>query len=138
MASGIGTPAVDNNNKNTEHPSADSIPEEEREDYSESESGANGDKLEQAIEDLMQAEQNGHIEIDDALIIIHYINSRLAQGLKRKDLAKRISCSSQWTFIIRSARNNKKQQAGKSIDEDFLQMSGSRAKLFKKWLEMRE
>ena len=61
------------------------------------------------------------MEIDDTQIIIDYIDSKLSQGLKREDLAKRISSPSQRTFIIRSARNNKKQQARKTIGEDFLQ-----------------
>ena len=40
VASGIGTPIVDNNNKNTEKSFEDLIPEGEIEDYSESGSGA--------------------------------------------------------------------------------------------------
>ena len=55
---------------------------------SESGSGTNVDELVQAIEDLIKAEQKGYIEIDDAEIIMEYIDSKFAQGLKRKDLAK--------------------------------------------------
>ena len=50
--------------------------------------------------------------------------------LKHEDLAKRISSQSRRTFIIRSARKNKKLQTGKTIGEDFLQMSGSLANFF--------
>ena len=130
LAGIIGTPTVDDNNRNAEKPPVDSFPEHEMEDESESGSEANGDELEQAIEDLMSAEQKGYIECDDAQIIMDYIDSKLAQGLKRGDLAKRISSPSQRAFIIRSARNNKKQQAGKSIDENFLQRSGLKANVF--------
>ena len=119
-------------------PSADSIPKEETENYSDSDSGTKGDELDQAIENLMQSEQKGCIEIDVAQHIMDYIDSELAQDLKRDELAKKISSPSQTTFIIRSARNNKKQQAGKIIDEDFLQRSGSKTKVFKKWLETQE
>ena len=84
-------PTVDDNKKNLEQPSVDPIPEEEMGDYSESGSGANGDELDQAIEDLMQTEQKGYIEIDDAQTVMDYIDSKHTQGLKREDLAKRIS-----------------------------------------------
>ena len=50
-------------------------------------------------------------------------------------MAKRIHIPSQRTFIIRSARNNKKQQAGKSTDEDFLQRSGSKANVSQERVE---
>ena len=39
-------------------------------DDSKSGSGLNGDELDQAINDLMQARQKGYIEIDDAQIIM--------------------------------------------------------------------
>ena len=70
------------------------------------------------------------MEIDETQILMDYIDSKLAQGLKREDLAKRISSPSQRAFIIRSAKNNMKKQTGKTIDEDFLQRSGSKAKVF--------
>ena len=52
-------------------------------DYSKLGSGANCDELGQAIEELMQAEQKGYIEIDNAQIIMDNIDSKLAQGLNR-------------------------------------------------------
>ena len=90
-------------------PSTDPVPEEETEDYSESDSGANRDDLDQVIEDLMQAEQKKYIKIDNAHTSIKYIHLKTAQGQKRKVLTERISSLSQKTFIIRSAKNNKKQ-----------------------------
>ena len=72
------------------------------------------------------------MEIDETQILMDYIDSKRAQGLKCQDLAKRISSPPQNAFIIRSAKNNKKKQTGKVFDEDFLQRSGSKAKVFEK------
>ena len=130
LVPGIGTPIVEDNSKNTEKPSKDPIPEEDMANCSDSDSGTIGSGLDQAIEDIIQAEQNGYMEIDETQILMDYIDSKLAQGLKREDLAKRISSPSQKAFIIRSAKNNKKKQTGKTFDEDFLQRSGSKAKVF--------
>ena len=47
-------------------PSTDPVPEEETKKYSESDSSANRDCLDQVIEDLMQAETKGYIKIDNA------------------------------------------------------------------------
>ena len=76
-------------------PLVDSIPEDEIEDYSELGRGVNGDELEKATERLIQAVQKGYKEIDDAQTIMDYIDSKLAQNLKCKDLTKMISSPAQ-------------------------------------------
>ena len=57
LKSVINMPTFDNNKKSLEKPSVDPIPEKEMGHYSNLGSGANGDKLDQEIKDLMQAEQ---------------------------------------------------------------------------------
>ena len=81
----MGTPETDNSNQKAIEQQQNQYNKVKNEHYKDSNSFSDFDKLDEAIENLMALERDGHVSFAESEAVMEYFDLKLTQKVSRQD-----------------------------------------------------